>query len=162
MPAMRPPVLSFHAVRSLGRALVRWPAAHGRGLDPALRERIILHVSAVNACDVCTAFHVRAAEGAGLAGDDIAAACALDLAPRDERTRLALHYAELRTLGLDDAPAHAGAVAAFERHYDAGEQAAIRATVDLFTFNNRFNNTWDRLPGAGVVRRLLIDRVARR
>jgi AhpD family alkylhydroperoxidase len=150
------PTLSLHAICSLGRALTHWPQAKGRGLDPQLRERIILHVSAVNSCDVCTAFHVRAAERVGLDDGDIAAACKLDLTPRDERTRAALHYAELRTLDLEHEAEHAGAVAAFEREFSADEQAAVRATVDLFTFNNRFNNTWERLPGSGFVKRQLI------
>jgi len=151
--AVVPPVLSLHALRSLARALRRWPEAHGRGVEPALRERVILHVSAVNGCDVCTAFHVRAARRVGLADDDVARACGLDLAARDERTRAALRYAELRTLDLERA--HPDDVARFERLYDAAERTALRATVDLFTFNNRFNNTWDRLPGADALRRVL-------
>jgi len=136
------PVLSCHALRSLARAVVRWPRAKGRGVDPALRERVILHVSAINTCAVCTAFHVRSAKRIGLDGDDIAAACALDLGGRDERTRAALRYAELRTLDLERD--HPDEVARFEALFSPDERAAIRATVDLFTFNNRFNNTWQR------------------
>jgi AhpD family alkylhydroperoxidase len=139
---VKPPLLSLHAFRGLGRALVRWPAAKGRGLDRALRERIILHVSAINACEVCTAVHVRAARRVGIDEGDIAAACALDLETRDERTRAALRYAEARTLGVErDNPE---VVAAFDAKFSPVERAAVRATVDLFTFNNRFNNTWTR------------------
>jgi AhpD family alkylhydroperoxidase len=139
---MEPPILSLHAVKSLARALARWPAAQGRGLDPALRERIILHVSNVNACGVCTAFHVRSARRIGLDGEDIAAACALDLGPRDERTRAAMRYAEVRTLDVERD--HPEVVARFEATFSPAERASIRATVDLFTFNNRLNNTWTR------------------
>jgi AhpD family alkylhydroperoxidase len=139
---VKPPVLSTYAVRSLARAVARWPAAKGRGVDPALRERIILHVSAVNTCRVCTAFHVRSARRIGLDEADIAEACALDLGARDERTRAALRYAELRTLDLERD--HPDEVATFEAIFTPPEQRAIRATVDLFTFNNRFNNTWER------------------
>ena len=146
---MQPPMLSLHAVRSLARALRRWPAAKGRGLDAQLRERIILHVSAVNACAVCTSVHTRSARRLGLDEADIATACALDLGPRDERTRVALRYAELRTLGVERD--HPEEHARFDERFSAEERTAIRATVDLFTFNNTFNNTWTRLltPRAG-------------
>ena len=151
---MSPPALSCHALRSLARALARWPAAKGRGVDPQLRERVILHVSAVNSCAVCTSFHVRAARRIGLDEGDIGAACALDLGPRDERTRAAMRYAEVRTLDLERE--HPEEVARFEAAFTPDEQAALRATVDLFTFNNRFNNTWERwLPGAEALRRRL-------
>jgi AhpD family alkylhydroperoxidase len=153
---MRPPTLSLHAVRSLARALTRWPAARGRGLDPALRERLILHVSAVNGCAVCTAYHVRSAARVGLDDDDIQAACTLDLGPRDERTRVAMRYAELRTLDLERERAHADDLARFAALFSVEERDAVRATVDLFTFNNRFNNTWERLPGGAALRRRLI------
>jgi AhpD family alkylhydroperoxidase len=151
---MKAPMLSLRAVRGMIRALGRWPAAKGRGLDRALRERIILHVSAVNSCSVCTAAHTRTAARVGLAEDDIAAACALDLGPRDERTRAALRYAELRTRGV--LREHADDVARFEAQFSDVERAAVDATVDLFTFNTRYNNTGERwLPGAQARRRRL-------
>jgi AhpD family alkylhydroperoxidase len=150
---MKVPMLSLRALRGLVRALASWPAAKGRGLDAALRERIILHVSAVNSCSVCTTVHRRSAQRAGLEDDDIAAACALDLGGRDERTRAALRFAELRTLGVERD--HPDDVARFEQLFSAEERTAVGATVDLFTFNNRFNNTWERLPGSGAVRRRL-------
>ena len=35
------------------------------------------------------------------------------------------------------------------RNFSHSEQREIRAIVDLFTFNNRFNNAWERaVPGA--------------
>jgi len=150
---MSRPILGAHALRSLRRAVARWPQAKGRGVDPVLRERVILHVAAINACEVCTAFHVRSARRIGLAEDDIGAACALDLTARDPRTRAAMRYAELRTLDLERD--HPDEVAAFEATFTSEEQAALRATVDLFTFNNRFNNTWQHLPGANLLKRRL-------
>jgi AhpD family alkylhydroperoxidase len=147
------PKLGWYALRSLARAVARWPQAKGDGVDAVLRERVILHVSAINACEVCTAFHVRSAQRIGLDDADIGAACALDLSARDERTRAAMRYAELRTLDLERD--HPDEVKAFELGFTPEEQAALRATIDLFTFNNRFNNTWDRLPGAGRIKRRL-------
>jgi AhpD family alkylhydroperoxidase len=145
-------MLSLFAMKSLARALARWPQAKGRGLDPLLREEIILRVSSVNACPVCSDVHVRAARGKGLSEARIVAAQALRLDGFDERRAAALRYAELRTLQREaDDPA---AVARFEALFDAAERAAVRATVDLFTFTNRFNNTWERvLPGAAERRR---------
>ncbi len=64
-----------------------------------------------------------------------------------------MRYAELRTRDLEaDYPEE---VNAFEATFTPDEQVALRATVDLFTFNNRFNNTWDGLPGAGRIKRRL-------
>jgi hypothetical protein len=41
------------------------------------------------------------------------------------------------------------AIEAFERVFNEAERTEIAAIVDLFTFNNRFNNTWEGwLPGA--------------
>lgn len=77
-----------------------------------------------------------------MAEGDIEEACALDLGARDERTRIALRYAEART--LDAEAENPDEVAAFEAEFTPEEQRALRATVDLFTFNNRFNNTWER------------------
>jgi AhpD family alkylhydroperoxidase len=146
------PILSLHALCSLARAVVRWPAARGRGVDARLREEIILHVSSVNTCPVCSAFHVRSGHRVGLTDVEIRAAQSLDLGGWDERTRAALRYAELRT--SDRERDHPDDVARFERLFSAEERTAIRATVDLFTFTNRFNNTWERvLPGAQARRR---------
>ncbi len=44
--------------------------------------------------------------------------------------------------------------------FSADERAAVRATVDLFTFTNRFSNTWERLRGGAALRRRLIGRAA--
>jgi AhpD family alkylhydroperoxidase len=148
----RAPVLSRHALRSLARALARWPAARGRGLEPALRERIILHVSSVNSCPVCSAVHGHSARRLGLDQGEVMAARMPALDGWDPRTRAVLRYAELRT--MDHERAHPAEVAAFERLFTPAEQESVRATIDLFTFTNRFNNTWERwLPGAAARRR---------
>ena len=70
------------------------------------------------------------------------------------RTRAALRYAELRTVGWEnDFPDD---VAAFEKAFTPEEQREVRAIADLFTFNNRFNNTWVAvLPGAQARRQRL-------
>lgn len=148
---MKAPTLSRYALCSLGRALRNASSLLG-GIDRRLREEIILHVSSVNSCPVCSAVHGGRAHRIGLSDGDIAHARELDVSGWDERTRVALRYAELRT--TDHEHEHPEEVAAFERHFTPKQQAAVRATVDLFTFTNRFNNTWEQLlPGAAARRR---------
>ena len=148
---MRPPTLSRYAMCSLGRALLNAPALVG-GIDRRLREEIILHVSSVNSCPVCSAVHGFWAHRIGLTDPEIARAREVDVDGWDHRTRVALRYAELRTTDRE----HPEDVAAFEREFSPRERAAVRAIVDFFTFSNRFNNTWERLlPGAAARRRRL-------
>jgi len=141
MTAMNAPTLSLYSLRSLARALQHPAALLGRRIGPQLRERIILRVSSINRCAVCSAVHAGVARVEGLSGDDI------HDARLDERSLIALRYAELRTAGLE--ADHPDDVAAFEQAFTPSEQTEVRAIVDLFTFNNRFNNTWEAwLPGA--------------
>jgi alkylhydroperoxidase family enzyme len=66
---------------------------------------------------------------------------------RVREARVALRYAELRT--LDHEADHVEELERFQHTFSPVEQREIRAIVDLFTFNNRFNNTWEQyLPGA--------------
>jgi AhpD family alkylhydroperoxidase len=149
---MKPPTLSRYALRSLARAVLGAPALTPGRIDRRLREEIILHVSSLNSCPVCSAVHAVKAHRIGLSDAEISHARALGVDGWDERTRAALRYAELRT--TDHERDHPEDVAAFERAFSARERAAVRAVVDLFTFTNRFNNTWERLlPGAATRRR---------
>jgi AhpD family alkylhydroperoxidase len=147
MTAMNAPMLSLYSLRSLARALQHPAALLGRRIGPQLRERIILRVSSINRCAVCSAVHAGVARVEGLSGDDIHDARKASKDRLDERSLIALRYAELRTAGLE--ADHPDDVAAFEQAFTPSEQTEVRAIVDLFTFNNRFNNTWEAwLPGA--------------
>jgi AhpD family alkylhydroperoxidase len=148
---MKPPLLSRHALCSLGRAVLGAPAFVRGGLDSRLREEIILHVSAVNRCWVCSAVHTAWARRIGLDDADIAHAREIDVTGWDARTSAALRYAELRTTNREREHSHV--VAAFERQFSPKQRAAVRALVDFFTFTNRFNNTWERLVPGGAARR---------
>jgi AhpD family alkylhydroperoxidase len=145
---MAAPTLSAHAFRSLARLLAHPFALLGAGLDPRLRERIVLRVSSVNSCVVCSAVHAKAAALAGLSEAQIRAAREGDeQACDDDRTRIALRYAEIRTADLEHESSED--VRRFEQAFVGRERAAVRALVDAFTFANRFNNTWEALlPGA--------------
>jgi AhpD family alkylhydroperoxidase len=152
------PKLSMYAFRSVVRAMTNRDALQGGALPEQLRERIVLHVSSINHCAVCSTIHTRSALARGLEPDDVTQALARDHSALDERTRAALRYAELRTLdrltdGSDEVTA---AVSDLERFYSPEERSEIDAVVDLFTFYNRANNTWEGLlPGARSRRRKL-------
>ena len=150
---MNGPRLSLDAVRSLGRALRHAPALRGRHIGPRLRELLILHVSSLNGCPVCSLAHEVVGRGGGLNRDDIRAARACEPASElDERTQLAFRAAELRVRGATDADAEAS----YEAAFSAEEREEIAAIIDLFIFNNRANNTWEGiLPGAAWRRRAL-------
>ena len=149
---MNAPKLSLYALSSLARSLRRPGALVGRTIGAQLRERIILRVSAVNSCTVCSSIHGAVARVEGLSRDDVRDAREASKENLDERTVVALRYAELRTVGWESE--YTDDVAAFEKAFTPAEQAEVRAVVDLFTFNNRFNNTWEAiLPGAEGRRR---------
>lgn len=141
-------MMSGYALKSLARAMRHPFALRGKSIGPRLREQIILRVSSVNGCTVCSAVHGAVARVEGLTANDIHKARNPDRDEAlDEETKLLLHYAEVRTANLeDDLPE---VVQAFEGTFDDDVKREVRTIVDLFTFNNRFNNTWEGiLPGA--------------
>lgn len=142
------PMISGYAVRSLARALCHPLSLRGKALGPKLRERVILRVSSINGCTVCSALHGAVARVGGLTAHDVHAARSPDTdEDLDEDTKLLLHYAEIRTANLESD--FQGVVEAFERTFPSEVKREVRTIVDLFTFNNRFNNTWEGLlPGA--------------
>ena len=149
-------MLSSRAVGSLLRAMVHPVALLGRAIGPQLREQIILHVSSYNQCAVCSVVHGLVARAEGLGPDAIRAARAPvgDDRAADRRTKLAFQYAEIRTAGMESQ--FPEVLERFERAFSPAEQREVRAIVDLFTFNNRFNNTWEAwLPGSRSRRKTL-------
>jgi AhpD family alkylhydroperoxidase len=137
------PRLTLRAIASGARAYVQRGPRRGSRIGRLLKEEIVLRVSAVNECPVCSSIHERLAARLGISEGAIERAQQGD--GRDARSEIALRYAEARTLGKETR----AVVEAFERTFDREEQIEVRAIVDLFTFNNRFNNTWESwLPGA--------------
>jgi len=147
------PRLSLAAIRSLGRALRHAPALRGRHIGARLRELVIVHVSSLNGCPVCSVAHSFVGRAVGL--DDEAIHAARECEPAssfDERTQLALRFAELRVTDRRDAVVEARVAETFT----PDEREELAAIVDLFVFNNRANNTWEALlPGAAWRRRAL-------
>jgi len=140
-------MLTLRAIALGARAYAQRGPRRAHRIGRKLKEEIVLRVSAVNECPVCSSIHERLAARLGISPDEIVAAQLGE--GRDDRAEIALRYAEARTLG-NETPA---IVEAFERAFDREEQIEVRAIVDLFTFNNRFNNTWESwLPGASARR----------
>jgi len=142
------PRLSLYALKSLVRVVVHIRDLLARDrVDSRLRETMILHVSSINRCAVCSTIHGRNALRLGVSAESIAAARGLEPQSLGEPAATTLRYAELRTLDCESNDPQA--VAAFEGAFDPEQRAHLRAVIDLFTFNNRFNNTWESwLPGA--------------
>lgn len=139
------PKLNWFAIVSLFRALGQPRALLGRHLDPALREKVILRVSAVNNCYVCSLMHQSWAGLHQVSRAEMACVRTKDVS--DARLRAALDFADART--TNDANAQLAVANALQQYFSAREQVALTAFVDLFTFTNRFNNTWESwLPGA--------------
>lgn len=148
---MKSPILNRRSFVSLGKALRSAPALRGRQIDGQLRELIILRVSSVNGCPVCSFAHGFFGRASGLTDDEIRRAreCG-EPQGFDARTQAALEYAEAYTLAAtSSAPALIEASAKLMEHFDANAQREIHVFIDFFVFMNRLNNTWERwLPGA--------------
>lgn len=141
-------MISSYALLSLGRALTHPLSLRGKALGAKLREQLILRVSSINRCPVCSAFHGTFARLEGLSANDIHKARSHEQDEAfDEQTQLLLQYAEIRTANLEaDFP---DVTEQFNSAFSEDVKREVRAIVDLFTFNNRFNNTWEGLlPGA--------------
>jgi AhpD family alkylhydroperoxidase len=146
------PTLNLFALRSLARALSRPDALLFRYLDPKLREKVILRVSAVNSCYVCSLMHQTWAGWLNVTRAEIA--CVRTKQIDDPRLRVALDFADART--TNDQAAQAQLLPELSQHFSSKERAAIMAFADLFTFTNRFNNTWEGwLPGSAKRRQAM-------
>jgi AhpD family alkylhydroperoxidase len=133
--------LSLRALAAGARTL--WPDR--RVLPRKLREAIVLRVSAVNECPVCSSVHERLAARFGFDPEQVREIQSGAAESVDARADIALRYAENRTLGRDDVRV----TGLFEGAFTAEERREIDWVVDRFTFNNAFNNTWEAvLPGA--------------
>ena len=112
-----------------------------RGLDPAFRERLMLSVTAVNGCRMCSYYHTKAAVETGLAGEEVKAMLARDTgqAPEQELPALlyAQHYAE-----------SAGQPAGVARErltqvYGEADAARIDTVLRMIQAANLMGNSWD-------------------
>jgi len=107
----------------------------------ALRERLMLVVTAVNQCRYCAAFHTRAAPLSGLALDEVA----LLLTPHPGATPAAdlpaLRYAHGWAADVPDRSSYAELVAI----YGSDQAAGIALVLHMIRIGNLLGNTVDYL-----------------
>ncbi len=109
-------------------------------IDKKFVKRIMLAVTHVNGCALCSWFHTREALKIGMPQDEIARLLDGELrdTPRDEAAALvfAQHYAD--TLGAVDADAWRRIVAA----YGVRKARGIRAAICMIMAGNAQGNIW--------------------
>ncbi len=119
---------------------------YARGdLDPALRERVMVAVSHVNACRGCTYVHERWADRAGVSAADLEAIGIGDLEALDERDRAAVAYAAALAEARFREPVDPELAAAAARHLSPRELAAVEAVARMMAVANLTASTTEEL-----------------
>lgn len=150
----------YRSVRALLRDL-GYVARHGhrlRQLTPAFRERLMLVVTAVNACRYCAAFHAHMAVRAGVPPEEARALLAGALpatAAVPERELPALLYAQ--AWAERDAAPDPPAEYALEATYGPATADAIRAALRAIRVGNLTGNAVDALLAAATRGRVGVD-----
>ena len=125
----------------------------GVRLDDALRERVMVAVSRVNACRGCTFVHTRWALHSGVTADELDAIGLDELGRLDRRSRAAIVYAtalaETR-FRASPPPEIAAAVAA---ELTPAELEAVEAVARMMAFANLAASTAQALLGRLRLRR---------
>ncbi len=117
------------------------------GLDPALRESVMVAVSRVNACRGCTFVHERWARRAGVTADDLQALGLGDLGALDDRDRAAVAYAAARAEGRFRGQVTTELAASVSSQLTPDELSAIDAVARMMSLANLSANTVERLLG---------------
>jgi len=115
------------------------------GLDPALRERVMVAVSRVNSCRGCTYVHERWAGRAGVTAEDLQAIGLGELANLDERSRAAVAYAAALAEARFRGPIAPDLAAGASEHLTPGELAAVDAVARMMALANLSSNTIEEL-----------------
>lgn len=117
------------------------------GLDPALRERVMVAVSRVNSCRGCAFVHERWASRVGVTPDDLRAIGFGDLEALDDRNRAAVAYAAALAEARFRRPIAADLAASAGDHLTPDEMAAVEAIARAMAFANLSANTAEGLFG---------------
>ena len=131
-----------------GVARRAWPLAgvYARGdLDPALRERVMVAVSRVNACSGCTYVHERWAGRAGVSAEDLEAIGLGDLGALGPRDRAAVAYAAALAEARFRRPVDPGLSAAAAEHLTERELTAVEAVARMMALANLTVSTTEEL-----------------
>ena len=105
------------------------------GLDPRVRELVIMRVAVLNDAPYEFDAHLPFARAEGATEEQVAALRTGDLARFDERARAALAYTDAmtRTIRVPD-----DVFAAVRRHFSEPEIVALTATVGAYNLVSRF------------------------
>jgi AhpD family alkylhydroperoxidase len=143
------PVIDGEAIlRREGREVSILVARYLRGgLDPALRERVMVAVSRVNACRGCTFVHERWARRAGVTSDDLQAIGLGDLGALGDRDRAAVAYAAALAEARFREPIAADLAARVSDQLTPDELAAVDALARMMALANLSANTAEGLFG---------------
>ncbi|MCX7790291.1 MAG: carboxymuconolactone decarboxylase family protein [Chloroflexaceae bacterium] len=116
----------------------------GRGsISAALRERLMLTVTAVNRCRYCAAFHGYVAQISGLAPEEVRRLLEGDAAAAPAAELPALLYARQWAEAGGAAPPELRAQLA--TIYGAEQARAIERALRMIWIGNLLGNTWDAL-----------------
>ncbi len=128
-------------------------ATYARGdLDPALRERVMVAVSHVNACSGCTFVHERWAGRAGVSAEDLEAIGLGDLDELDDRDRAAVAYAAALAETRFRWPIDPALAAAAEQQLTPRQLSAVDAVARAMAFANLTVTTTEELAARAGLR----------
>ncbi|HEX6228924.1 MAG TPA: carboxymuconolactone decarboxylase family protein [Solirubrobacterales bacterium] len=137
------------ALRELAGAVSRTPVLASAylqgGLEPELRERVMVAVSRVNACRGCTRVHERWAIRTGVTSKELEAIGQGDLAALDDRNRAAIVYATALAEARFRGPVGADLVADVAESLTASEMTAVEAVARVMCLANLSANTAESL-----------------
>ena len=129
-------------------------AVYARGrIDDALRERVMLAVSRVNACSGCTFVHRRWALRSGVTHAELEAIGLAELGPLDCRSRAAVVYATALAETRFRSPPQPDVAAALVGELTPAEIEAIEAVARMMAFANLSASTAEALLGRLGLRR---------
>jgi AhpD family alkylhydroperoxidase len=124
----------LRCLASLGRVYLR------RTLDRAVREKVMVAVSDVNACAGCTAIHQRWALRTGVTATELEAIGLGELTRLDNRSRTAVIYATALAEGRFRTPVDHEVLMAVRGELTSTEISAVEAIARLIAFANLTTN----------------------
>ena len=125
------------------------------GLDPEIRERVMVAVSRTNACRGCSLVHQRWALRAGVGAEELESIGLDDLAALDERSRAAIVYATAAAEGRFRQPVAAEVVAYAAERLTSSELTAVDAIARAMALANLSANTTEAILGPSRTKRIL-------
>ncbi len=134
----------YHSMAMFWSDLRHLASLLGRGsISPALRERLMLTVTAVNRCRYCAAFHGYIGQLSGLPPEEVHRLLDGDVATAPPAELLALLYARQWAEAGGKAPPELQAQLA--TIYGVEQARAIERALRMIWIGNLLGNTWDAL-----------------